>query len=491
MVARDVQSHLAGAVRQSHLGGAVGALVALAGLAALLPGCGGSAPGTAPTDRLLSVSDLPAGWSAVSINPRGVHTDAPCLSALPAHPQGWSYATAAFVDGTSVPSLGERLGTGPQAHQAWENLGRALARCRTATITIAGKKASITIKPLTLAGAASISAAYAWSFTIAGVRIGEDIALFQTAGHTGYLTYSDLGPPAAATVKAFVTAAVSKAKTGSTAPVPGTVSIASAPVHIAHTKLGTVAYRTVGSGRPLLLIMGYAGTMEAWDRRFVDTLAQHHRVVTFDNAGVGHTSARPAPLTIDAMANQTSALISALGLNHPDVLGWSMGSLIAQALAVLHPSQVHRLILCASYPGNGTMVRPAQAALNAFESGKQQAVLNELFSATQTAAQHTYLAAISSYPPAPAAPADIVTAQRHAIDAWWGGRDPAGRKANTITAPTIIADGTADQLDPQANSQSLASMITQAKLTLYPGAGHAFLFQDQSSFIPLIESFLN
>jgi pimeloyl-ACP methyl ester carboxylesterase len=64
------------------------------------------------------------------------------------------------------------------------------------------------------------------------------------------------------------------------------------------------------------------------------------------------------------------------------------------------------------------------------------------------------------------------------------------RRAATITAPTLIADGTADELDPRANSHTLAGLITQAKLTLYPGAGHAFLFRDQSSFILLIESFL-
>jgi pimeloyl-ACP methyl ester carboxylesterase len=101
--------------------------------------------------------------------------------------------------------------------------------------------------------------------------------------------------------------------------------------------------------------------MEAWDRRFVDALAQHYHVVIFDNAGVGQTRALPAPLTIDAMASQTSALITALGLTRPDILGWSMGTMIAQALAVLHPGQVRRLVLCAAYPGNGTAIRPPQA----------------------------------------------------------------------------------------------------------------------------------
>ncbi len=78
----------------------------------------------------------------------------------------------------------------------------------------------------------------------------------------------------------------------------------------------------------------------------------------FDNAGAGQTQALPAPLTIDAMANQTSALITALGLSRPDILGWSMGSMIAQALAVHHPDQVRRLVLCASYPAAGRRYGP-------------------------------------------------------------------------------------------------------------------------------------
>lgn len=90
------------------------------------------------------------------------------------------------------------------------------------------------------------------------------------------------------------------------------------------------------------MITGYSGTIENWDPRFADALARHYRVVIFDNAGVDRTRALPTPLTIDAMANQTSALIDTLGLGRADVLGWSMGSMVAQALAVLHPAQVHR-----------------------------------------------------------------------------------------------------------------------------------------------------
>ena len=98
-------------------------------------------------------------------------------------------------------------------------------------------------------------------------------------------------------------------------------SVVLAPVQVAHTQLGAVGYRVVGSGPPLVLIMGYTGTMEDWDPRFVDALARHYQVVIFDNAGMGRTQPLPAPLTIDAMADQTSALISALGLGRP--ISWA------------------------------------------------------------------------------------------------------------------------------------------------------------------------
>jgi pimeloyl-ACP methyl ester carboxylesterase len=365
-----------------------------------------------------------------------------------------------------------------------------LARCRSATIVIAGSKAKVTIRPLSVPRVAGATAAYAWAFTIAGIEFGSDLVLFDAGAYEGYLVYGDVGPSDPATVDAFLDAAVTKAKRGSTARVSGVLSIASAPVQTAHTSMGSVAYRSLGSGPPLVMITGYSGTMEGWDRRLVDNLARHHRIVIFDNAGVGGTKALPAPLTIDAMADQTSALIKALGLGRPSVLGWSMGSMIAQALAVLHPSQVRRLILCASYPGDGTATRPSRKTLNAFESGKPAQVMAALFPADQVAAQNTYLLALTSYPSAPPAPAAIVAAQGHAVDGWWAGLDTAGKRDAVIAIPTLIADGTVDRLDPLANSRALARLIPGAKLRLYPDAGHAFLFQDEATFVPVIESFL-
>jgi pimeloyl-ACP methyl ester carboxylesterase len=441
---------------------------------------------------MLSDADLPAGWSVATTSGNTAKlTNTPCLSRLARNPKGVSSETAGFVEGKSVPNVGEVLATGPGVAQSWKHVDRVLAGCRSATLVFGSTKVEATIHRLAFPKLGRASSAYAWAFTLGGIRIGFDLVHFQTRDYTGDLTYANLGQPRTATVEAFARAAVAKAQRGTTASVPDSVSIASAPVQTARTRLGRVAYRAIGTGPPLLLITGYSGTMEAWDPRFVDALAQHHRVITLDNAGIGKSDALPAPLTIDAMADQTSALIDRLGLRHADVLGWSMGSMIAQALAVRHKDQVQRLVLCASYPGNGSTVRPSLQELNGFESGDPKRVMAALFPADQSTAQNTYLAAISSYPPAPPAPADVVAAQGRAVDAWWNGTDPAGSKDATIAVPTLIGDGTVDQLDPSTNSHTLASLIHGAKLDLYPDAGHTFLFQDQSTFLPLIESFLH
>jgi pimeloyl-ACP methyl ester carboxylesterase len=269
----------------------------------------------------------------------------------------------------------------------------------------------------------------------------------------------------------------------------GTPSVVSSPVRVAHTTLGTVGYRIVGSGPALVMIMGYPLSMEDWDPGLVDALAKHYRVVIFDNAGIGDTQQLPGPLTIDAMARQTSALIDALRLSRPDVLGWSMGGMIAQALAILDPSQVRRLVLCATFPGTGATV-PSATTASLTRLAPQQ-VQTVLFPPNQVEAYNAYAAAISGYPPAAALSKAVMAAQRRAVAKWWSGKDPAGRKTAAISAPTLVADGAADWVDPVANGRTLARLIPDAKLVLYPDAAHAFLFQDATQFAAVVESFLN
>jgi pimeloyl-ACP methyl ester carboxylesterase len=227
--------------------------------------------------------------------------------------------------------------------------------------------------------------------------------------------------------------------------------------------------------------MGWGWTIDGWDPRLVHALARHNRVVMFDNSGVGHTQQLPPPYSIDAMANQTSALINTLHLGRPDVLGWSMGGMIAQALAVLHPAQVGRLVLCATYPGTGAAVVPSASVMRA----------GSIFPANQVQAFGAFKAAIAEYPGAAGPPGSTPSGpQSAAVSDWWTGLDPAGREVAKISVPTLVADGTDDQLAPAANDHILARLIPGARLVLYPDAGHGFLFQDWKSFASLVQSFL-
>ena len=222
----------------------------------------------------------------------------------------------------------------------------------------------------------------------------------------------------------------------------------------------------------------------------MDGLAAAHKVVVFDNAGVGKTATISPPLTITGMADQTSALISALHLGPTSVLGWSMGGMIAQALAVLHPSQVSRLVLAATQAGTGKAAAPGAAASAAASSDDPSVVLSVLFPASASAAAELYAFSVLRYPDFYTVAPNVKATQEAAILQWFAGSDPAGREVASVKVPALVADGTEDALDPVSNDRQLVGLIKGAQLALYAGAGHAFWFQDESAFLGRLASFL-
>ncbi|HUN36615.1 MAG TPA: alpha/beta hydrolase [Trebonia sp.] len=296
--------------------------------------------------------------------------------------------------------------------------------------------------------------------------------------------------PWAAALAILCTTGTVPAVASTVGPAPAPPSIVTAPTLVARTPAGDIGYREVGAGSPVLLIMGFGGSMDDWAPSFVDALAAHHTVVVFDNAGIGQSAPLASPLTISAMAGQASALISALRLGRSAVLGWSMGGMIAQALAVLHPHQVSRLILAATQAGTGQSLPIPPAAAAALASGNLAAILSVLFPSGQVAAEEAYLTGILQYPGYYAASGTVTAQQNAAIAQWMAGQDPAGRRLSRIRLRTLVADGTQDALDPVPNDWLLARSIPRAHLLLYPDAGHAFLFQDSAQFIPAVEWFL-
>jgi pimeloyl-ACP methyl ester carboxylesterase len=270
-------------------------------------------------------------------------------------------------------------------------------------------------------------------------------------------------------------------------------SISKAPIRTVRAGQGTIGYRSVGRGRPLVLVMGLAGTMNAWEPSFVDALAAHHRVITFDNEGIGTSTLGTGMLTIRRMGRDTASLISSLRLRNPDVMGWSMGGMIAQALAHDRPRLVRRLILCATAPGDGKATFPSAGALSKLTGPAPDVggLLGLLFPAGHQAATQRFIAGLSSYKEGAAvAPAAVVTQQLSASASWLSGHDPAGRPLRRLRLPVLVGAGALDQLLPVANDRHLAAALPDARLRVYPNAAHGFLFQDQANFLPAVISFL-
>ena len=107
----------------------------------------------------------------------------------------------------------------------------------------------------------------------------------------------------------------------------------------------------LGKGEPFLLISPSSIAMDAWDPSILRGLSSNHTVIVFDNRGVGNTTFGIRPFSIQQLANDTSGLLNALKIQKADVLGYSLGSFVAQQLTVTHPEKVNRLILLASSCG--------------------------------------------------------------------------------------------------------------------------------------------
>jgi pimeloyl-ACP methyl ester carboxylesterase len=266
-------------------------------------------------------------------------------------------------------------------------------------------------------------------------------------------------------------------------------SIAEAPVRTADTARGEIGYRSIGKGPPLVMIMGLSGTMDAWPPSFIDALARKRRVITFDNAGIGRSTLGSPPLTISKMADSTAALMRTLKLKRADVLGWSMGGMIAQSLAARHPKLLRRLVLCATAPGDGHGTIPDPAALQELSNPTGGGGL--LFPPGQNALMGDYIRDIAAYPDfMPQAPPDVSSLQLGASGTWLAGQDRSGRSPRLLKLPVLIGGGELDRALPVANERYLARVIPNARLKIYADAAHGFFIQHRRDFLRRVQRFL-
>jgi pimeloyl-ACP methyl ester carboxylesterase len=243
-----------------------------------------------------------------------------------------------------------------------------------------------------------------------------------------------------------------------------------------HIQVGdiNVGYKTFGKGDPLFMIPAYSMTMDVWDPYFLSMLASYYKVIIFDNRGMGETTAGSKEFTIDQFADDTSGLITALGYKSSNVLGWSIGGDIVLSLVVNHPDSVKKVVVYAGDCG-GTQKVNAPKYKDVLKDlsnvkGNMKMILGSLFPAWWIEADPDYWKQF----PFPREKSDFanIKKQNDAYNVWAGVYD----RLPDIKKPLLIVQGTEDVSTPPQNADLLAGRIPNAKLVMFPGAGHGLQY---------------
>ncbi len=263
----------------------------------------------------------------------------------------------------------------------------------------------------------------------------------------------------------------------------------------------TYAYRRLGNAGtaspPLVFLQHFRGNLESWDPLLVDAIAAEREVILLDNAGVGLSSGI-VPSTVSEMARDAISFLDALELDEVDLLGYSLGGMVAQELALFRPRAVRRLVLAGTGPrGGGTQMHgwilDIETTANKAQNGLDD-ILHIFFDITETsrARGREYVQRIftrSEGRDAPTGP-EVARAQYDAIVDWGiPDRSRLNRLAG-IRQPVLVTSGDNDRMIPTVNSQILADHLPNARLRIFPDAAHGFLFQYPKEFAELVNQFL-
>ena len=259
------------------------------------------------------------------------------------------------------------------------------------------------------------------------------------------------------------------------------------------------ACRDTGGGEgavPLVLLQHFRGNLDNWDPALIDALAPARRVVTFDNAGVGGSTST-TPDTIEQMARDAIAFLAALEVSQADLLGFSIGSFVAQQIALVRPAIVRKLVLASSAPQGaagmhgwapevigaiGTPNTSPEAYLDVFftqsASSRQagQQTLRRMYTRTENRDTATTWATRQ--------------AQYDAVCAWGIPDHALLQRLSAIDMPVFVANGDSDPMILPHYSYLLAGLIPHAQVKIYPDSAHGFLFQHHAEFATDVNTFL-
>jgi pimeloyl-ACP methyl ester carboxylesterase len=261
------------------------------------------------------------------------------------------------------------------------------------------------------------------------------------------------------------------------------------------------AYRDTGPGAgggvPLVLFQHFRGNLDNWDPALIDALASARRVITFDNAGVGG-SAGTTPNTVEQMARDAIAFIAAMDLGQVNLLGFSIGSFVAQQVALTRPAIVRRLVLASAAPqgaaGMHGWVPEVISAVGEPETRPQQ-YLEVFFSPSSSSREAGQEVLGRIY--ARTQDRDAVTtwatreAQYDAVCTWGIPNHALLQRVSCLEMPVFVANGDSDPMILPHYSYLLAGLIPQARVKVYPDSAHGFLFQHHAEFAADVETFLS
>jgi len=261
---------------------------------------------------------------------------------------------------------------------------------------------------------------------------------------------------------------------------------------IHHETVGdiSIAYRTFGSGFPLILIVGYGSTMHIWESAMIQNLASHYKVILFDNRGIGDSSAGSEPFSIEQFAEDTAGLLSALGIQQAHVLGWSMGAMIAQELVLRHPEMVNKLILCSPlcdtkmFPPSFEVIQKLTETSGTPEERGMRSI-STLFPDEWMQNNSQRISEVF-FRPMGIVPEETFGKQTMAIAFWTGTTDRLGE----IGSPVLLVAGTDDCLVLPENSRFMSNKIPNAQLELFENGGHGLMFQFPELFCDKVIDFL-
>jgi len=258
------------------------------------------------------------------------------------------------------------------------------------------------------------------------------------------------------------------------------------------------AYRDLGESEvPLVLLQHFRGNLDNWDPALVDELAAERRVITFDNVGVGATTGTTSS-TIEAMAHGAIAFLEALELQQVDLLGFSIGSFVAQEIALVRPDLLRRVVLASSAPqGAAGMHGWAAEVIGAVGTPETtpQGYISVFFAPTDTSREAGQQAAGRIFGGRTTDRDEPTTwqtrqAQYDAVCAWGIPNHSLLERVSAIDLPVLVANGDSDPMILPRYSHLLAGLLPNAQVTIYPDSAHGFLFQHHSRFAAEVHAFL-